>query len=120
MTAAQWVLDHKNNVEAILKDVECPPYKFTAHIFDWEAVCICAEWTRPDRATGEPTYAFTGGPYLPSVNTRDNLEVAVVGACLELAKDIAEHEVLEAFHWRGRRVFDPHIRSDAFQEALNG
>lgn len=37
----------------------------------------------------------------------------IVKSCFVVARDFAEHEVREAFQWKGRRILGPHLDIDA-------
>lgn len=103
---------------ALIDEVECKPFEF-------EIVCIqcseqpnwigCVAFThtwfvramlwRQDTHTGDWGWG-AGGRYLidDKMSTGEAVKKMFVAA-----RDYAEHEVREAFHWRGRRILGPHI-----------
>lgn len=64
---------------------------------------------RKDVITGEMGYGFGGKAYLSSHATDSELVQTIFG----LYKGYFEHEARESFEWRGRRVFGPHISTEA-------
>ncbi len=59
---------------------------------------------REDTDTGKMGWGYGGLQYLPDDVTED----AIVKRCFVAVRDYAEHEVREAFTYKGRRVLDPH------------
>jgi hypothetical protein len=68
-------------------------------------------WRR-DVITGEMGYGY-GGKAWPSEHSTQNEIVQMV---FGLYKSYWEHEARETFQWRGRRVFGPHISTEALWE----
>ncbi len=65
---------------------------------------IRVSFNRPDRDTGEPVRGYGRGLFLAyECSARD-----VAGAAFVAIKLIVDHELLEAFHVNGHRIFDPH------------
>lgn len=64
---------------------------------------------RKDVITGEMGYGYGGKAYLSEHMTDSELVQTVFG----LYKGFWEHEARETFHWNGRRVFGPHISTEA-------
>jgi hypothetical protein len=83
------------------------------HLIGWH---VRLAFERPDANTGE---AGTGHSRPEFVGIGAD-ETSVVKTCLLLAKLVAEHETCEAFHYRGRRVFDPHLSLDRLRAAGEG
>lgn len=67
---------------------------------------------RRDVITGEMGYGYGGKAYLSPHATDNELIQTVFG----LYKGYWEHEARENFKWRGRRVFGPHISTEALWE----
>lgn len=64
---------------------------------------------RKDVITGLYGYGFGGKAYLSPHQTDSELVQTIFG----LYKGYWEHEARESFMWRGRRVFGPHISTEA-------
>lgn len=64
---------------------------------------------RKDVVTGEMGYGKGGEAYLSPFATDSELVQTIFG----LYKGYWEHEARETFEWRGRRVFGPHIATEA-------
>jgi len=67
---------------------------------------------RKDVITGEMGYGFGGKAYLSQHASDSELVQTVFG----LYKGFYEHEARETFQWNGRRVFGPHIATEALWE----
>lgn len=67
---------------------------------------------RLDVITNEFGYGF-GGKAFPSEFATDN---EIIQMIFGLYKSYWEHEARETFQWRGRRIFGPHISSEALWE----
>lgn len=67
------------------------------------------ECWRRDVITGEMGYGYGGKAYLSPHATDSELVQTAFG----LYKGYWEHEARETFVWRGRRVFGPHIATEA-------
>lgn len=67
---------------------------------------------RPDTFTGEMGTGHGGKAYLSPYATDSELVQTAFG----LYKAYVEHEARESFLWRGRRVFGPHISTEALWE----
>lgn len=67
------------------------------------------ECWRRDVVTGEMGYGYGGKAYLSPHATDSELVQTAFG----LYKGYWEHEARETFTWRGRRVFGPHISTEA-------
>lgn len=67
---------------------------------------------RKDVITGEMGQGFGGKAYLSPHMTDSELVQIAFG----LYKAYWEHEARETFQWRGRRVFGPHISTEALWE----
>lgn len=67
---------------------------------------------RKDVVTGEMGVGYGGKAYLSPHATDSELVQTVFG----LYKGYWEHEARETFEWRGRRVFGPHIDTEALWE----
>lgn len=68
---------------------------------------------RKDVITGEMGYGYGGKAYLSPIATDSELVQTIFG----LYKGYWEHEARETFQWRGRRVFGPHISTEALWKA---
>jgi hypothetical protein len=64
---------------------------------------------REDVITGEWGTGYGGKAYLSEHMTDSELVQVIFG----LYKAYWEHEDRETFHWKGRRIFGPHISSEA-------
>ena len=71
-------------------------------------------WRR-DAITGELGMGFGGKAYLSEYATDSELIQIAFG----LYKSYWEHEARETFKWRDRRVFGPHIATEALWEVAN-
>jgi hypothetical protein len=67
---------------------------------------------RRDVITGEMGYGRGGKYYLSKFQTESEIVQTIFGAY----KAYWEHEARENFKWRGRRVFGPHIATEALWE----
>lgn len=67
---------------------------------------------RKDVITGEMGFGYGGKAYLSEHATDSELVQTIFG----LYKGYWEHEARESFQWRGRRVFGPHIATEALWE----
>jgi hypothetical protein len=67
---------------------------------------------RPDTYTGVLKEGYSGKVYLSEYASDSELVQCIFG----LYKAYVEHEVRETFLWRGRRVFGPHISTEALWE----
>jgi hypothetical protein len=64
---------------------------------------------REDAITGEMGFGYGGKAYLSPHASDSELVQTIFG----LYKAYWEHEARETFQWRGRRVFGPHISTEA-------
>lgn len=87
---------------AILEDV--PDMDYGRRLSEEEGWFVRTSFVRPDTNTGEVQRGFGRWEYIASGAT----ESAVVKTCWVLAKMIVEHELMEAFTYKGVRIFDPH------------
>lgn len=122
----------------LIHNSPCPPYRFTLgcvlcvrtgvsiqwawgdlgvkvggpeqHHPGWDHVLyLQANLYRRDVVSGDTGWG-SGGKYLLSEHmTRGE----VVKKCFVAARDFSEHEVREAFEYRGRRILGPHVDIDA-------
>ena len=97
----------EDKFNSYVAEVECPPYEFYIERYG-DALCLRARLWRVDTLTGEFGWGH-GGRYLL---TPDMSKDDVVKRCFMAARDYAEHEVREAFRYRGHRVFGPHTILD--------
>lgn len=67
---------------------------------------------RKDTFTGEMGWGYGGKAYLSEHSSDSELVQTVFG----LYKSFFEHEARETFKWNGRRVFGPHISTEALWE----
>lgn len=88
-----------NFAVVIGQDQEIPDGRFYYQIRCW----------RVDVITGEWGYGYGGKAYLSRSATDSELVQTIFG----LYKGYWEHEARESFQWRGRRVFGPHIATEA-------
>lgn len=65
---------------------------------------VSTTFSRPDRDTGE----LQRGEGRREFIAKGTSESGVVKTCWLLAELIVRHEIMEAFHYKGMRVFDPH------------
>ena len=97
----------------MVADVQCPPFVFRVDVLEGtDRVFIQATLARPDTHTGEPGIGYGSKLVLSEHMTRGE----VVKKCFVGARDFAEHEVREAFLYRGRRILGPHIDIDDLWE----
>lgn len=59
---------------------------------------------RPDTITGEVGIGRGRMEYIPL----GAWESSVVKTCWLLVELVVRHELMEAFHWKGKRIFNPH------------
>jgi len=83
----------------VKQDFEIPNGRFFFQIYCW----------RKDAITGEMGMGFGGKAYLSEHATDSELVQTIFG----LYKAYWEHEARETFLWRDRRVFGPHISTEA-------
>lgn len=83
----------------IAQDGEHEPGRFYFQIQCW----------RKDAITGEMGMGYGGKAYLSPHATDSELVQTIFG----LYRAYWEHEARETFSWRGRRVFGPHISTEA-------
>jgi hypothetical protein len=98
-------------------DVEVRLYNRTddAHEHWGHVLYLQAKLYRVDIIDGEEGWGY-GGKYLLSEHmTRGE----VVKKCFVAARDFAEHEVREAFEYRGRRILGPHVDIEALWDVAN-
>lgn len=69
---------------------------------------IAATFTRPDTRTGESGRGRSRWEFIAPDATRDN----VVKTAFVVLKLTTEHELMEAFHYMGARIFNPHNHVD--------
>lgn len=99
----------------LIREVKCPPFEFYAACIECGDGMACEDekhfwyleaWTyRMDNKLGRMGWGH-GGRQLIDGSMNDDL---IVKTCLVACFKYVEHEVREAFSWRGRRVFDPHM-----------
>jgi hypothetical protein len=70
------------------------------------------ECYRKDAITGEMGMGYGGKAYLSEHMTDSELVQTIFG----IYKSYWEHEARETFQWNGRRVFGPHIATEALWE----
>jgi len=92
----------ENHAIVIGRDAAIPDGRYYFQIKCW----------RKDAVTGEMGFGFGGKAYLTPHATDSELVQTVFG----LYKGYWEHEARETFEWRGRRVFGPHISTEALWE----
>lgn len=92
----------ENFLVVIGVDTENEPGRYFYQIQCW----------RLDVITGEMGYGYGGKAYLSEHATDSELVQTIFG----LYKGYYEHEARETFQWRGRRVFGPHIATEALWE----
>lgn len=102
LTLAGEVTLAPNFVILVGRDNENPSGRFYFQIRCW----------RKDVITGEMGYGFGGKAYLSEHATDSELVQTIFG----LYKGYYEHEARETFQWRDRRVFGPHISTEALWE----
>ncbi len=83
----------------VARDVEIPQGRFFFQITCW----------RRDVVTGEMGYGYGGKAYLSEHASDSELVQTIFG----LYRAYWEHEARETFSWKGRRVFGPHISTEA-------
>lgn len=98
----------------LMKEIECEPFEFDVGCNECGLVCsgaldhlwwIEATLQRPDTHTGLLSIGRGGRIYIVQDCSRDT----VIKKFFVAARDYAEHEVREAFHWRGKRILGPHV-----------
>lgn len=120
-----------DQVERLIADIQCPPYEFRFSCIqcvrlghqDLLAGCnnpnhtwfIQATLFRKDTDTGEWGTGH-GGKYIISPHMTAG---EIVKKCFVACRDYSEHEVREAFLFRGRRVLGPHIDISALWEVAD-
>lgn len=103
------------DVEGIVAEVQCEPYRL--HLSSIEAVrddrpvaeedvwYLQAHLYRQDTDTNEMGWGH-GGKYFITPHMAIG---EIVKKCFVACRDYAEHEVREAFQWKGRAILGPHI-----------
>lgn len=101
--------------QAIIDDVEIPPFEF--EIKQFEMFCFLrAKLWRLDTHTKKWGYGYSA--WYPLAVTMEIGEIAKKP--FVAARDFAEHEVREAYTYKGRKVLSPHINIDKLWEAAEG
>jgi hypothetical protein len=116
MSSTKDSLAFKERLEAIVADIELAE-NFSVVVerdqevpngrFYFQIACL-----RKDSFTGEMGMGYGGKAYLSPHSSDSELVQTVFG----LYKGYWEHESRESFKWRGRRVFGPHISTEALWE----
>ncbi len=118
-------MENFSDLALIRHEVRCLPFEFRVGCFTcgpsqclgdvdqdhtwWVEACLVRKDTHSD--TLERGYG--GRIAVAKHHGRD----AVIKKFFVAARDYAEHEVREAFKWKGRRVLGPHIPMDHLYEA---
>lgn len=102
----------RNRLGKIVADIQLG-MDCNVHIgFDGDRHYLQIRCYRRDVITGEMGFGYGGKAYLSPFSTDSELVQAIFG----LYKGYWEHEARENFKWRGRRVFGPHISTEALWE----
>lgn len=88
----------------VIRDVRCDPYRFELRWVNLESFTVQAVLWRRDNRNGQLGWGYGGHQFIPWDATDDS----IVKRCFVAARDYSEHEVREAFTYKGRRVLDPH------------
>lgn len=102
-----------NLVRCLVDEVACPPYDFEVREHG-PLACIYAKLWRKDTTTDEESWGESS-PYLIVPEMHPDV---IVKRCFVAARDYSEHEIREAFTWRGKRVLGPHVPLEAMWQAL--
>lgn len=98
-----------HRVQSIIKEIRCGPYEFEVWPLGQSIYGLHAMLYRQDSNTGQWGWGFGGVQVLHGNGQPDSPSVDnIVKRCFVAARDYSEHEVREAFTYKGRRVFDPH------------
>lgn len=102
-------------VRSILEEVECPPYQITLfRLRDHEDVWyLQVRKRRKDIDTGEYGWGYGAKYFISPHSTPEEIRQRALKACI----DFSEHETREAFLWKGRRIFGPHLDHQRLWEA---
>lgn len=103
-----------DRIARIIDDVQCPPYEFDFTENGGGTGFIRARLYRMDIDTGSMGWGMGSRYPVDGSMSDDTIVKRLFVAC----RDYAEHEVREAFLWRGRRVLGPHVPLQVLWEAL--
>ena len=98
----------ETQLDALLSDVECEPYKIRKGPMDDGWFIQVTKW-RKCCDTGEMGWGHGGKLYVSPHSTVSEVVQKCLGACIAFA----EHETREAFKWDGKRIYGPHILADS-------
>jgi len=107
-------IDFDSRLAGIVNDISLPK-QFSVHVGhdgDFDRRYFQIQCEREDVITGEWGTGYGGKAYLSPHMTDSELVQIIFG----LYKAYWEHEARETFHWKGRRIFGPHISSEALWE----
>lgn len=96
-------------IQSIVNEVSVKPYSIQlirreGYAHNPDTILLQACLWRMDTDTGAWGWGYGGLQFIPEDATED----AIIKRCFVAARDYSEHEVREAFTYKGRRVFDPH------------
>lgn len=108
-----------NECVDILDECRCEPYQIGIYHFKRRAndegwYLQVRKW-RKDVDSGDMGWGNGAKLYVSPYSTPEELRQKALGACIAYA----EHEVREAFTWRGRQIFGPHMDHDLLWEAAS-
>jgi hypothetical protein len=104
-----------HRVNEVCKLVECPPYEWHVTTCSGDCVFIQAKLYRKDSDTQEWGYGYSAKYWIDPDWSND----VIAKRCFVAAASFAEHEVREAWTYKGARVLGPHIPLDDLAELLN-
>lgn len=121
-----------SELDKLAEEVTCPPYEFRIGCITCNAL-TCQQvdgvaragtpihyWfveaclVRKDTHHDTLTRGYGGKVIFPHVYSADN----AIKRFFVAARDYSEHEVREAFKWRGKRVLSPHMPLEQLWETM--
>lgn len=104
--------ENLERVKEILEGVRCEPYIIEAFPFhgnpENKDIYLQVRKWRADTHTREMGWGRGAKYYISEHALPSEVAQRAIRACL----DFAEHEIREAFQYRGRRIFGPHLNHD--------
>jgi hypothetical protein len=101
-----------NRLETIANEIDLGMDCSVRIGIDEPRVFVQIQCYRRDVITGEMGYGFGGKAWPSEYSTQNEIIQMIFGLYLRYW----EHEARETFSWRGRRIFGPHIASEALWE----
>lgn len=105
----------KDRVQRILDLIECEPYRFKFYELSGGQGFLVAQLYRPDTHTGRMGWGEGGPEFITGAMSDDTIAKRTFVAAIKYS----EHEVREAWKYKGKRVLGPHVPLDTLVEVLD-